>query len=402
MGSALSTFNDFMDNTGPTFLTGATDIVNEAVKNNYLLRRFMRGKGPSETIQGGSSIRDTILFDEKSTFQYYQPNETFSWQNPQVTEYWEIDWRFAVDHMSWTDHEIELNVGGQGRNGRHQTYKEVKRSKEQRLWTSLFNGMEDGIFKAPNGDDMEESGGTVPYSLPVFINDQGHLIDPASGTGAGTGKIGTWTQTTVQGLTVGTSKPLWQNQLHTFANTTTSLLSAFDEMFMALQFQPPPSHQEYFENPTMNARFIACSRSGLSSYIGALRANQDTFVTASRQDPAYMKPQYAGHDLEYVAELDTLAVYGKETGNASTAAAGTGTEKAAITGGFTGPRYYFIDGNYMKYVFHSTRYFYTHPTMKHPNQPFTTVMPVDCWHNFICRSRRRQGLLVPGANYTAS
>ena len=395
MGSALSTFNDFMDNTGPAFLTGASDIVNEAVKNNYLLRRFMRGKGPSETIQGGSSIRDTILFDEKSTFQYYQPNETFSWQNPQVTEYWEIDWRFAVDHMSWTDQEIELNVGGQGRNGRHQTYKELKRSKEQRLWTSLFNGMEDSLFAAPNGNDMEESTGTVPYSLPTFINDQGRLLD---GT-VGTGKLDTaWSQSTVQNLTVGTSDPLWQNQLATFADTTADLLSGFDELFMALQFQPPPSHQEYFENPAMNARFIACSRKGLAAYIHALRSNQDTFVTASRQDPAYMKPQYSGHDLEYVAALDDIAVYGKQTGDTS-AASGVGTETTAASS-YLGPRYYFIDGNYMKFVFHTTRYFYSHPTMKHPNQPFTTVMPVDCWHNFICRSRRRQGLLVPGADYT--
>jgi hypothetical protein len=392
MGSALSTFNDFMDNTGPSFLTGATDIVNEAVKNNYLLRRFMRGKGPSETIQGGSTIRDSIMLDEKSTFQYYQPNETFAWQNPQTLDQWDLDWRFSVDHMSWTDHEIELNTGGQGRNARHSTYKEIKRSKEQRLWTSLFNGMEDALFRVPNYSEMEDSTGTRPYSLPAFINDQGSTLADA----AGTGKIGTWATDKLQDIEP--SKLKWQNRVATYSNTTQGLLSSFDELFMALQFQPPPSHQEYFENPTMNARFIACSRLGLKAYIHALRSNQDTFVTASRQDPSYMKPQYAGHDLEYVAELDTIGVYGKQTGDASVAA-GTSTESAGSSA-HKGPRYYFIDGNYLKFVFHTTRYFYTHPTMKHPNQPFTTVMPVDCWHNFICRSRRRQGLLVPSVDYT--
>jgi hypothetical protein len=93
MASALSTFTDFIDTTGPSFLTSAEDVVNEACKNNYLLRRFLRGKGPSETIQGGSSIKDTILFDEESTFQYYEPNQTFTWENPQVVENWEIQWR---------------------------------------------------------------------------------------------------------------------------------------------------------------------------------------------------------------------------------------------------------------------------------------------------------------------
>ena len=99
MASALSTFTDFVNTTGPSFLTSAEDVVNEACKNNYLLRRFMAGGGPSESAQGGSKIKDTIMFDEASTFQYYEPNETFAWQNPQVVENWEIDWRFCVDHI---------------------------------------------------------------------------------------------------------------------------------------------------------------------------------------------------------------------------------------------------------------------------------------------------------------
>jgi hypothetical protein len=73
----------------------------------------------------------------------------------------------------------------------------------------------------------------------------------------------------------------------------------------------------------------------------------------------------------------------------------TGTKTETTAANDSGPRYYFINANYLKFVFHTTRYFYQHPTMKHPNQPFTTVMPVDCWHNFICRSRQRQGIIAP-------
>jgi len=382
MGSALDTFNDFMDSTGPSFLTGPGDIVNEAVKNNYLLRRFLRGKGPSETLQGGSTIKDSILFDEKSTFQYYQPNETFAWSNPQVLDQWEIDWRFSVDHMSWTDHEIELNVGGQGRNARHQTYKTIKRSKEQRLWTSLFNGMEDSLFAAASSGDMEGTSGTKPYSLPVFIT------GAANGAAFGAGNP-------IQNINP-TAEAKWRNQTATYdatGSTTLDLLSdklfaAFDALYMDVQFQPPPSHQEYFENPSLNAMFIATSRRGQRAYVAALRASQDTFVTGSRQDPSYMKPQYAGVDLEYVASLDTAGIYGDDWD-------GTGTKTETAAANDSGPRYYFINANYLKFVFHTTRYFYQHPTMKHPNQPFTTVMPVDCWHNFICRSRQRQGIIAP-------
>ncbi|UCC88298.1 MAG: phage major capsid protein, partial [Anaerolineales bacterium] len=356
MGSALDTFNDFMDSTGPSWLTGPADIVNEAVKNNYLLRRFLRGKGPSETLQGGSTIKDSILFDEKSTFQYYQPNETFAWSNPQVLDQWEIDWRFSVDHMSWTDHEIELNVGGQGRNARHQTYKTIKRSKEQRLWTSLFNGMEDSLFAKPVSADMEGTSGTKPYSLPAFINavtDTDYLggalqnIDP--------GTEAKWRNKVAQTGALGS--------VSDFAALADALFPAFDALYMDCQFMPPPSHQEYFENPSLNAMFIATSRRGQRAYVGALRASQDTFVTGSRQDPSYMKPQYAGLDMEYVAELDTAKLYGAaydDTGSLDESSGGTDA----------GPRYYFINANYLKFVFHTTRYFYQHPTMKHPNQPF--------------------------------
>ena len=385
MGSALNTFNDFMDTTGPSFLSGADQIVNEAVKNNYLLRRFMRGKGPSETVQGGAKIKDTIMFDDASTFQFYQPNDTFSWQNPQVLTEWEIDWRFSVDHMSWTDQEIELNTGGQGRNSRHQTYKTLKRSKEQRLWTSLLNGCENALFTAPNSTTMEGAAGTVPYSLPCFINDSGTEMTGWSGH--------------VQNIN-STTYPKWANKVGTMPggtdNTTryNAMFAAFDNMWQDVKFVPPPSHQEYFENPEMNAMFIACSKKGHSEYVKALRASQDTFVTASRQDPAFMKPQFAGIDLEYVSELNDIAVYDDGTKTEG----GAGQAGSAPT--FIGPRYYFINANYMKYVYHTSRYMHSHPTMRHPNQPFTTVKPVDSWYNFVCRSRQRQGILEPSSAFT--
>ena len=107
-----------------------------------------------------------------------------------------------------------------------------------------------------------------------------------------------------------------------------------------------------------------------------------------------MKPQYAGLDLEYVAELDTAPIYGSTFETTGSNDESTGTD--------AGPRYYFINANYLKFVFHTTRYFYQHPTMKHPNQPFTTVMPVDCWHNFICRSRQRQGIIAPDGILSAA
>ena len=127
-GSALSTFNDFMTATDSAVLTSADSIVNEAVRQNYLLRRFLKGRGPQEILQGGKTIKDQIMLEEDSTFEYYQPHAPFTWENPQVLSEWEINWRFCVDHMSWTDHELELNAGGGlGRNARHAVYKRLRR-----------------------------------------------------------------------------------------------------------------------------------------------------------------------------------------------------------------------------------------------------------------------------------
>ena len=172
MGSALSTFNDFMTATDKSIYTSPADVVNEAVKQNYLLRRFLKGKEGSSVMQGGKTINDMILFDEASTFDYYQPNETFTWQNPQVLDQWEINWRYCVDHMSWTDQEIELNVGGGlGKAARHRAYKNLRRIKEMRLYTSLLNGMEAMLFAPPSQSEMEAAGGKKPSSLPCVSNE---------------------------------------------------------------------------------------------------------------------------------------------------------------------------------------------------------------------------------------
>jgi len=289
--------------------------------------------------------------------------------------------------MAYTDAEVELNVGtGMSRAARHTAYKRLKRIKEQRLWTSILNGMEDALFAIPDDGAMEQANGTRPYSIPAFINDDANGLHP-----------GFDTDTTVQGLAPATYSK-WVPQVQQYGTDGTAnwitpdnsanMIASFDKMFLDVQFVPPPSHQEYFDDPGLNAMFIACSKKGQNAYQQLLRASQDTFVTGSRQDPAYMQPKYAGIDLVYAPKLDTYAGYGT---------AGDKVESDA-SGNFKGPRYYFINGNYMKFIFHTTRYMYQHPAMRHPNQPFTTIVPVDSWYNFVCRSRQRHGIVSPAGD----
>tara|TARA_R100000808_G_scaffold573_1_gene2941 strand:+ start:7930 stop:9180 length:1251 start_codon:yes stop_codon:yes gene_type:complete len=407
-GSALSTFNDFMTATDSAILTSADTIVNEAVRQNYLLRRFLKGRGPQEILQGGKTIKDQIFFEEDSTFEYYQPNETFTWSNPQVLSEWEINWRFCVDHMSWTDHEIELNAGGGlGRNARHAVYKRLRRVKEMRLWTSLLNGIEDSLFAVPDTSLMEQETGTKPYSIPCFVNERlDGKFDESDGT--------TWT--TVQNInSTDAGKTKWKPQVTLYdtsahTDTTTGILAAFDDMYLSVKFSAPPTRQEYFESDTLYRQFIACSKLGLTTYTQLMRAENDRLVTPGMQDPAYLKPTYGGIELEYVSALDTAALYEQHTGNAlMKEAESDGTPAGPYADGgdagdakFLGPRYYWLNANYLKPVFHNKRYMHRHPVLTHPNQPFTHVQPIDCWMNMVCTSRHRQGMVSPGATYAGA
>ena len=399
-GSALSVFNDFMTATDSAVLTSPDSIVNEAVKNNYLLRRFMKGRGPEEVLQGGKTIKDQILFDEDSTFEYYQPNATFTWQNPQVLEEWEIQWRFCVDHMSWTDHEIELNAGGGlSSKARHAVYKRLRKVKEQRLWTSLINGVDDALFAVPDADAMEAAGGTKPYSIPCFINE----------ATSGLFHNGTAAWTTKQGINPGTHTK-WQPKQVTYQqdaaggasthDNSVGILAAFDNMYLSVKFAAPPTKQEYFENDSLYRQFIACSKRGITEYSQILRLQQDRFAV-SPQDPAFIKPTYAGIELEYVSDLDTAALYRDGDGN-SLHDEGTGYGAASGSAQAKGPRYYWINANYLKPVFHTKRYMHRHEVMTHPNQPFTHVQPVDCWMNFVCQSMQRQGIVSPAAAFAGA
>ena len=428
-GSPIQTFNDFMNATGPAYLTSADSVINEAVKNTYAFSRLLNEKTSEATVQGGNEIRDVIMFDDASTYDHYLPNDTFNWRNNQVLDTVKCPWRFSIDHMAWTDHEVELNGGeGAGRDYVKSQYKRLKKSKEQRLWTSLLNGFENDLWQTPFGNysEMEGAGGKLPYSLPSFISEVPDTSNPL-GTRGGV-PLG-WTN--VMNLANGTTgESRWTNQISNYdrqlttgtaANTLATsntgtvstrdgsttytaqiggLITAFDDMFLKCDFQPPSTRQEYFEKATLNRQMILCSRLGLNQYKQALRASNDTLV--SYQDAAYGSPSFSGIELMYCANLDNAALYPIGTSPVDRAAVGTAIGAQSTTVGGTeatatdlGARYWWVNGNYLTPVYHASRYFAKHDVMRHPNQPFTYVQVVDCWWNLFCNSRQRQGIVAP-------
>jgi len=463
-GTHIKNFLDFMEATGPVYLTGPDVLINEAVKRNYLFGDLIREK--NQAIQGGNEIRDVLMLDDARSFQFYQPNETFTYSNPQVMDTLKANWRFSMDHMTFTDAEIELQGGaGLTAEATKAMYKNLKRSKEQRMVTSMVNGMEEALFKPTQEAfaDMESESGKQPYSLPALITEnciqttldgggakglRGGVpihVGTAEGGGVGTG------QTTVLGIApsgTGTGQR-WTNEVVFYDSTAAlaigsggvlngqgtrsfngavkninptaaaampynsfasidafSFLGSFDEMYLRLQFRPPPTFEQYFENIVFNRQKILCSREGVNLYKQALRAENDRTVTA--QDAAYNQPTYAGVPLTYISELDTAKIHPRMTG--PTAGLYTHTEMDGAGGtldtdlGETefganiiqpGPRYFFVNGDYLTPVLHANRYMEKHEVMRHPNQPFTYVQITDSWYNVIANSRQRHGIIAP-------
>lgn len=424
-GSPITVFNDFMNTTGPTYLSNAEAVINEAVKNTYAFSRLLKEKGTERTIQGGTEIRDVIMFDDGNTYDHYLPNEAFTWQNVQVTDTISAPWRFTIDHMAWTDQEVELNISeGSSKEAAKVQYKKLKRIKEQRLWTSITNGFEADLWRSTfgNSGQMEGDGGKLPFSLPSFITE--NLLGDTTGD-AVTGEFAQrggeplgWT--TTMGINPATENR-WSNQVEFYdpaladpnsvqvsraynrpnAGTWKSggIFPAFDSMFLKCQFVPPSTKQQYFENTTLNRQMILCSRLGVTQYKRALRESNDLLIAPS--DPAYNNPTFSGIELMYCAHLDDAALFPSHASSTR-----TGYDDSAITQSTTagateadaidaGARYYWINGAYLTPIIHSRRYFAKHDVMRSPSQPFTHIQPVDCWWNLFCNSRQRHGIVAP-------
>ena len=336
----------------------------------------------------GEVHKDVLYLTESSTYAHYKPGADFQWTNPQITDEFTVNWRFSVDHMAWTEEEILLNVpDGMSAKGLKTIYKRLKRIKEMRLWTSLIHGMEDDLAGNPHGAvaeaAMEQENGDTPYSLFAFVNEESN------------GLPDTWT--TKEQLNPSNLAGWVPQQVQYDANDPADgdddrdgLINAFDDMWLLVQFKPPGTRNEYFENVMMSRQMIAASRIGINVYKDLLRELNDNLSgAASRSDPAYNEPMYSGIPLFYWPALDTAAIYT----NGSTFTELEGASAATNTGS----RYYWFNMEYIKPIWHTQRYMYRHEPMRHPNQPFTWVTPVNCYWNLVCSSMRRQGIVYPGA-----
>ena len=211
-GTSLNLFTEFVNITGPTYLTSAMDTVNDAQKTNYgTLGYMLRGQGMSDVLQGGAQIKDYIYLTAVRRARSYKPNAKQTYANPQTGTTWTADWRFFLTDMVWTDEEITLNAGGNmSADAKFQAYKDLYYRKQQQLYTDQMDYWEEIIWAEPDADEMEVNTGQEMFSIPCFIT-EGATIDNGFPVTSGTA----WT--TVAGISP-TTETKWKNVLEQYGD----------------------------------------------------------------------------------------------------------------------------------------------------------------------------------------
>ena len=394
-GVSIQQFNDFVEGTGPAYVSSAMDVVNDAQKRTYSFGWLLSGDiANKKVIQGGSEIREKVFFEHGETFEFHLPGETRTWKNPQKLVRLRVYWRFAEAHMSWNRQEVMLNDAVRYGNAdtRFHQYVDLRNQKERMMWTDKWAGMEEALWAEPS-TAMESEGGKVPTSIPFWINEAtSGLFDPLDG-GTALTTVGSIDPTDAALGRTGfvPQQRTYTQQIDEDADKydPENILGQSDLMFMDLRFEQPPTMKEYFENPRFNKFRIATSTAGRAAFMLALRGANDQVRMAGGQDPAYPGPQFNGIPVMRVEELDTATLYANSNSN-DTVAEGTAN--------FSGPRFYWLNTEYLFPTFHDEMYFAKDEVMRHPNDPDTFVCPVNTWYNVICTSRRRQGILSPAAD----
>lgn len=363
MGSALSAFTDFFTHsTGPAILSGPDQIINDAQLRNYEGLDMLQSS--KREVQGGSQIKDVIMFSTNGQAEFYQPGDTGSVTNSQDQTTITVNWRFSRVPITWTEAEVTLNgaTGSMSREAVFHQYKNLRDSKEQSALTDHLNLLERNFWSTPSNADMEADSGKKPYSILSSITSDG--LAPSGFT-------------TVQGVNP-TSQSNWRNQTATYDKDApfdddTGLIAGFDNIGQLVQFKLPPSavggNASKFTASGFDKLRIATNKEGRRDFMKALRANND-ITRQGPQDPAYGSPVFNAIPVVWAEALD---------------------DQSQFTAG--SPDYLFINMNFIKLICHANKWMDKSAPLVNADKPDTTVVWSDLYCNVFNCSRKRHGYL---------
>lgn len=397
-GIPVTSYLDFARATGPFTLTSAEQIINEAAKQKTMFRWALKGRKAAEMVQGGQYIQDIIFLRDKATFANYKPGDSGTPTNPQLynvqTEYW----KWSRDYMVQQDEVVELNAGELSESARLAKYKSYKRMLNQAFWTSYLNGMDGKFWANPHGAAnyaaMEGPDGLEQKSILSFVNEDTTNRAPLD-----------WTN--IHGIAAKTTNYYPQvrrydySDPHDDATRGNGLFDAFQRMHTDLQWTAPGMHDELFTESDPRRYVVFCSKFGYNFYCKLCR-EANNVLRSGAADPGVSGPNFLGTPIEFHPDLDTTTAYVYNTTSVTYEMDATNLSAGGTTWSPTnwtvGPRYYWIDWNMLRVWFNSKFNHHIDANMTHMNSPGLSVSWIRSGWNLFCRSRKRLGVVAPGAS----
>lgn len=402
-GVTVSAFTETVRLTGPTVFTGPRSVINDAQKNNYGTQSYlMRGQSMSDVVQGGTTIVDDIYLAASRKARAYRPGAKQSYTNPQTGAQLSIPYRMFITDVTWDDTEREINEGAARAGDRSLRYKDIWFKKQMNSYSDWCDFIEEQYWLPPDTTRMEAAGGDLMYSIPALINEYANGL-PLGGNpgGAWTTKCGI-TPSAAGSTNFDNQRFGYQDVLTGTSLTSVSLLSVFKQAMQKLDFRPPGQYKQYFEGASERPTgFIACNGLARALVWQLYMASQNRWD--NQMDP-FGNPVFDGAPFVYVAALDGALIY--PTGTGSTLAAllshdGDTTNTIADGSfGHSGPRFWCIQPEYLRQIYHERFTMANLGVMDDRAQPTSHTMPLLTWTNLFPRSLRRHALVAPAKDTT--
>lgn len=344
-------FSDWYGSRTPVGITNPKEIPNAAQLRDYnLLRRALSSPAKIE-VQYGNAIRFEAFLDDPGLAENRDPGDTFTIINPQVAKNGAARWCETWAQCSWNDREVSDKMTGvQGESKQFTAFRDMAESKDQQMWTSLFNLMERNFARAATTASMVS--GKDPFSLFYSVTTDG--LSPSGFSD-------------VYGLDP-TVNSRYRNQTSTYTSgqlfdAQNGILGAFDRGRLLVRFRRPPQYEKYFTDTSLNEQAILTNREGHYTCSQIMRAlNQ---ITRAGPNDAVYDPVYDNRPIEVCDAFDDLS---------------------SFTSGQ--PQYLFINFKWMKIVWHGDYTLSTTKTFDIYNKPDTHVKYVRNRYNMVDTLRK--------------
>lgn len=360
-GKSLQLFADLLATTNANSLknTSESGILSEVQNQTYLTSAFMKGKSAADVVKAGKDIRAYSQFAAGTQSEFYLPGATFNNSVEDIDSTLIYYFRYLHDAFVYTKHEIEHNSSSSDEFGINTRLIDIMKSKRQGMKISTFNTIEASWWTTPALATMETAAtANRPYSIRTWITEDG--LAPS-------------TFTTIGNINPSTQS-LWRNQVsnYTAGSIDTTLISAFDEMWKKVDFEAPPTMQAYLNDTKLSKFLIPTDINGSKIYQRLTRQSNNHLIGSGKDVGAYSGDlPYNGIPVKYVKQMD------------------------AIGYSSTQPRYFWINTEFLYPVWHTSAYFQEEEPMTSQTAPYTYVVHSDTWYQLICKSRQRQGIIVP-------